>query len=138
MTWYDFVIIQWLLEKSGSISEDTIKNAFCTVRSVYEIKPLLANVGLCCLVGIISKVTLYVANLGDSRGVIGYLGKSNKILAEQLIEDHNANMEEVRQELWTLHHEDSHIVDMKHGVWLIKGIIQFFLRLVLKYRLFYM
>ncbi|KAJ0088052.1 hypothetical protein Patl1_32973 [Pistacia atlantica] len=80
--------------------------------------------GSCCLVGVIWRGTLYVANVGDSRAVIGSLGRSNKIVAEQLTRDHNASMEEVRQELKSLHPDDSHIVVMKHGVWRIKGIIQ--------------
>jgi serine/threonine protein phosphatase PrpC len=67
---------------------------------------------------------LYVANLGDSRAVIGSLGRSSKVVAEQLTRDHNASMEEVRQELKSLHPDDSHIVVMKRGVWRIKGIIQ--------------
>lgn len=80
--------------------------------------------GSCCLVGVIWRGTLYVGNVGDSRAVIGSLGKSNKIVAEQLTRDHNASIEEVRQELRSLHPDDSHIVVMKHGVWRIKGIIQ--------------
>ena len=67
---------------------------------------------------------LYVANLGDSRAVIASLGRSSKIVAEQLTRDHNASMEEVRQELKSLHPDDSQIVVMKRGVWRIKGIIQ--------------
>ncbi|OAO93051.1 APD8 [Arabidopsis thaliana] len=50
--------------------------------------------------------------------------RSNKIVAEQLTSDHNAALEEVRQELRSLHPDDSHIVVLKHGVWRIKGIIQ--------------
>lgn len=84
----------------------------------------MASVGSCCLVGVIWKGTLYIANLGDSRAVMGYLGRSNKIVAEQLTRDHNASMEEVRQELRLAHPQDSHILVMKHGVWRIKGIIQ--------------
>lgn len=80
--------------------------------------------GSCCLVGVIWKGKLYLANLGDSRAVIGYLGRSNNIIAEQLTRDHNASMEEVRQELRSLHPDDSNIVVLKQGVWRIKGIIQ--------------
>ncbi|KAK9026633.1 hypothetical protein V6N11_039468 [Hibiscus sabdariffa] len=117
---------------SGTISEDTLRSAFSStedefltlVRRTCGIKPLIAAIGSCCLVGVIWKGTLYVANLGDSRVVIGYLGRSNKIVADQLTRDHNASIEEVRQELRSLHPDDSHIVVMKHGVWRIKGIIQ--------------
>ncbi|KAI5585765.1 hypothetical protein BDE02_06G166900 [Populus trichocarpa] len=116
----------------GTISEEILRSAvsstedgFLTlVRRSCGIKPLIAAVGSCCLVGVIWRGTLFVANLGDSRAVIGSLGRSNKIVAEQLTRDHNASMEEVRQELKSLHPDDSHIVVMKHGVWRIKGIIQ--------------
>ncbi|XAR70035.1 Phosphoprotein phosphatase [Bertholletia excelsa] len=121
-----------LAQQDGTISEDVLKSAFSAtedgflslVRRTYGIKPLIAAIGSCCLVGIIWKGTLYIANLGDSRAVIGYLGRSNKIVAEQLTREHNASMEEVRQELRSLHPDDSHIVIMKNGVWRIKGIIQ--------------
>ncbi|EEF31663.1 probable protein phosphatase 2C 68 [Ricinus communis] len=116
----------------GSVSEETLRRAFSAteegfltlVRRTCSIKPLIAAIGSCCLVGVIWRGTLYIANLGDSRAVIGCLGRSNKIVAEQLTKDHNASMEEVRQELKSLHPDDSHIVVMKHGVWRIKGIIQ--------------
>jgi len=52
---------------------------------------------------------------------------SNKITAEQLTNEHNARVEEVRQELKDLHPDDSQIVVLKHGVWRVKGIIQVFL-----------
>lgn len=121
-----------LARANGTISEDILKSAFSAtedgfltlVRRSCGIKPLIAAIGSCCLVGVIWRGTLYVANLGDSRAVIGYLGRSNKIVAEQLTREHNASMEDVRQELRSLHPDDSHIVVMKHGVWRIKGIIQ--------------
>lgn len=121
-----------LAQENGTISEDVLRRAFSAtedgfltlVRRTCGIKPLIAAVGSCCLVGVIWKRTLYVANLGDSRAVLGSLGRFNKIIAEQLTRDHNASMEEVRQELRSRHPDDSHIVVMKHGVWRIKGIIQ--------------
>ncbi|WOL09760.1 putative protein phosphatase 2C 25 [Canna indica] len=127
-----FLHLMRLAQESGTISEDVVKNAFSAteegflshVRRTHQIKPLIAAIGSCCLVGVIWRGTLYLANLGDSRAVIGYLGRSNNIIAEQLTRDHNACMEEVRQELRSLHPDDSNIVVLKHGVWRIKGIIQ--------------
>lgn len=121
-----------LAQENGTITEDTLRSAFSAteegfltlVRRSSGIKPTIAAVGSCCLVGVIWRGTLLVGNVGDSRAVIGSLGKSNKIVAEQLTRDHNASIEEVRQELRSLHPDDSHIVVMKHGVWRIKGIIQ--------------
>ena len=121
-----------LARENGTISEDVLRSAFSAteegfltlVRRSWGIKPLIAAIGSCCLVGVIWRGTLYVANLGDSRAVIGSVGRNNEIIAEQLTRDHNASMEEVRQELKSRHPDDSHIVVMKHGVWRIKGIIQ--------------
>ncbi|CAB4286857.1 unnamed protein product [Prunus armeniaca] len=118
--------------EKGALSEDILRSAFSAtedgfltlVRRTCGIKPLMAAIGSCCLVGVVWRGTLYVANLGDSRAVIGSLGRSNKIVGEQLNKEHNASLEEVRQELRSLHPNDSHIVVMKHGVWRIKGIIQ--------------
>ena len=121
-----------LAQEHGTITEDTVRNAFSAteegfltlVRRSWGIKPTIAAMGSCCLVGVIWRGTLFIGNVGDSRAVIGSLGKANKIVAEQLTKDHNASIEEVRQELRSLHPDDSHIVVMKHGVWRIKGIIQ--------------
>lgn len=121
-----------LAQQKGTISEEVLRSAYSAtedgflslVRRSCGIKPLIAAIGSCCLAGIIWKGTLYVANVGDSRAVIGCEGRSSKIVAEPLTRDHNASMEEVRKELWSLHPDDSHILVMKHGVWRIKGIIQ--------------
>lgn len=121
-----------LAQENGNITEGILRSAVCAteegfltlVRRSWGIKPTIAAMGSCCLVGVIWRGTLFVGNVGDSRAVIGSLGKSNKIVAEQLTRDHNASIEEVRQELRSLHPDDSHIVVMKHGVWRIKGIIQ--------------
>jgi pyruvate dehydrogenase phosphatase len=121
-----------LAQESGTVSEDVVRNAFSAteqgflslVRRTHLIKPSIAAIGSCCLVGVIWRKSLYLANLGDSRAVVGCLTGSNKIVAEQLTRDHNASIEEVRQELRSLHPDDSQIVVMKNGVWRIKGIIQ--------------
>uniref|UniRef100_A0ACD5V5C3 Uncharacterized protein n=1 Tax=Avena sativa TaxID=4498 RepID=A0ACD5V5C3_AVESA len=121
-----------LAQESGTVSEDVVRNAFSAteqgflslVRRTHLIKPSIAAIGSCCLVGVIWRKTLYLANLGDSRAVVGCVTGSNKIVAEQLTRDHNASIEEVRQELRSLHPDDSQIVVLKNGVWRIKGIIQ--------------
>lgn len=127
-----FLHLTRFTQENGTISEDTLRRAFSStedgfltlVRRSCSIKPLIAATGSCCLVGVIWKGTLHIANVGDSRAVIGYVGRSHKIYAEQLTKEHNASMEEVRQELRASHPEDADIVVMKHGVWRIKGIIQ--------------
>ncbi|KAA8535972.1 hypothetical protein F0562_028450 [Nyssa sinensis] len=85
----------------------------------------IAAVGSCCLVGVICNGTLYIANLGDSRAVLGRLVKATgEVLSIQLSAEHNAAIESVRQELHSLHPDDSQIVVLKHNVWRVKGLIQ--------------
>ncbi|KAH7426955.1 hypothetical protein KP509_10G023400 [Ceratopteris richardii] len=89
----------------------------------WHIRPQIASVGSCCLVGVISGSNLYIANVGDSRVVLG-TGKRGRVGAVRLSEDHNAAVAEVRDELKAQHPDDSNIVVLKHGVWRVKGIIQ--------------
>jgi serine/threonine protein phosphatase PrpC len=74
----------------------------------------------------ISDGELNVANLGDSRAVLGRIGfdGEKKLVAERLSTDHNVSCENVRREVEALHPDDSPIVVYCRGVWRIKGIIQ--------------
>ncbi|KAI4298534.1 hypothetical protein L6164_032081 [Bauhinia variegata] len=121
--------------EQGGLSEEVIKKAFNAteeeflhlVRRSLPISPQIASVGSCCLLGAISDNVLYVANLGDSRAVLGRRDSERKkcpIVAECLSTDHNVAFEEVRKEVQALHPDDSHIVVLTRGVWRIKGIIQ--------------
>ncbi|WOL18895.1 putative protein phosphatase 2C 60 [Canna indica] len=116
-----------------SMSVDVIRKAYqateegfmSLVTKQWPIKPQLAAVGSCCLVGVISGGMLYTANLGDSRVVLGKLVKATgDVLAVQLSAEHNAGIESVRQELQSMHPEDKQIVVLKHNVWRVKGLIQ--------------
>ncbi|TVU41088.1 hypothetical protein EJB05_14582 [Eragrostis curvula] len=115
------------------MSADVIRKAYrateegfiSVVSSQWSIRPQLAAVGSCCLVGVVCSGTLYVANLGDSRAVLGRLVKgTGEVLAMQLSAEHNASYEEVRRELQASHPDDPHVVVLKHNVWRVKGIIQ--------------
>lgn len=115
------------------MSVEVIKKAFqatedgflSVVTRQWPTKPQIAAVGSCCLVGVICSGTLYIANLGDSRAVLGRLVKSTgEVLSIQLSAEHNVSIESVRQELQTLHPNDSQIVVLKHNVWRVKGLIQ--------------
>uniref|UniRef100_A0ACD5VM99 Uncharacterized protein n=1 Tax=Avena sativa TaxID=4498 RepID=A0ACD5VM99_AVESA len=94
------------------------------VSSLWETKPSLAAVGTCCLLGVVCQGTLFVANLGNCRAVLGKVGRAGQIIAEQLSSDHNASEEGVRKELMAQHPDDPHILVLKHNVWRVKGIIQ--------------
>lgn len=116
-----------------SISADVIQKAIqateegflALVTKQWSVRPQLAAVGSCCLLGIIYDRTLYVANLGDSRVVLGrFVKATGELLAAQLSTEHNAGLESVRHELHSSHPDDSQIVVLKHNVWRVKGIIQ--------------
>lgn len=94
------------------------------VEKSWPSQPRLMSVGSCCLVGAIEDGTLYVANLGDSRAVLGRLAstagkKRRAVVAERLSRDHNVADEEVRREVAEAHPDDPHIVMSSHGVWRI-------------------
>ncbi|KAL6977274.1 [pyruvate dehydrogenase (acetyl-transferring)]-phosphatase [Sarracenia purpurea var. burkii] len=119
--------------ESREMSEDVINKAFLAteeqflsvVQKHWLRRPQFASVGSCCLVGIICRGLLYVANAGDSRVVLGRLEKEVKdIKAIQLSAEHNAKLESVREELHFLHPDDPQIVVLKHKVWRVKGLIQ--------------
>ncbi|KAF8377617.1 hypothetical protein HHK36_030999 [Tetracentron sinense] len=125
-----------LASEQGGLSANVLKKAFDAteedflhlVKRSWPTQPQIASVGSCCLVGAISNGVLYVANLGDSRAVLGRRvseGLKNQVVAaERLSTDHNVAVEEVRKEVEALHPDDSHIVVCTRGVWRIKGIIQ--------------
>ncbi|KAK9988557.1 hypothetical protein SO802_028796 [Lithocarpus litseifolius] len=130
-----FPYLHKFAKEQGGLSVDVIKKAFDAteeeflhlVKRALPARPQIASVGSCCLVGAISNDELYVANLGDSRAVLGRRDsecKKNSVVAERLSNDHNVALEEVRKELEALHPDDSHIVVYTRGVWRIKGIIQ--------------
>lgn len=122
------------VSENGGLSVDVIKKAFSAaedeflhlVKRTLLVRPQIASVGSCCLVGAIANDELFVANLGDSRAVLGrsVSGKKDVVLAERLSTDHNVSAEEVRREVEALNPDDNHIVIYSRGVWRIKGIIQ--------------
>ncbi|KAJ6821806.1 putative protein phosphatase 2C 60 [Iris pallida] len=130
---YLFNHLKRFTSEQGSMSSDVIRKAFqatedgffSLVAKQWPVKPQIAAVGSCCLVGVICGGILYVANVGDSRAVLGRLMKATgEVLAVQLSTEHNASIESVRQELKALHPDDPQIVVLKHSVWRVKGLIQ--------------
>ncbi|KAL4644678.1 hypothetical protein ACB098_02G155500 [Castanea mollissima] len=136
ITHHLFAFLHNFATEEGGLSEEVIKKAFSAteegflhfVKRSWPAQPQIASVGSCCLVGAISNNVLYVANLGDSRAVLGRRasqGQMNSpVVAERLSTDHNVGVEEVRREVEALHPDDSNIVVYTRGVWRIKGIIQ--------------
>ncbi|XP_030514244.1 probable protein phosphatase 2C 60 [Rhodamnia argentea] len=121
------------ISEHQSLSVDVVRKAYqateegflSIVTKLWPTKPQIAAVGSCCLAGIISAGTLYIANLGDSRAVLGRAVKATaEVLAIQLSTEHNASIESIRQELRSMHPDDPQIVVLKHNVWRVKGIIQ--------------
>lgn len=119
--------------EQGGMSAEVLQKAVSTieeeflhvVKRTWPTQPNIASVGSCCLVGAISNNMLYLANLGDSRAVLGSLCPTKKsVKAERLSAEHNVAVEEVRKELKALHPDDAHIVVLRQGVWRVKGIIQ--------------
>lgn len=115
------------------MSVDVIRKAFqatedgflSVVTKQWPMKPQIAAVGSCALVGVVCGGTLYIANVGDSRAVLGRVVKATgEVLAIQLSVEHNASIESVRQELHSLHPDDPQVVVLKHNVWRVKGLIQ--------------
>jgi pyruvate dehydrogenase phosphatase len=129
-----FTFLHKFTLEQGGLSVDVIRKAFDAtekeflhlVRQSCFTRPQIVSVGSCCLVGAIANDVLYVANLGDSRAVLGKRSSngSSSVVAERLSTDHNVAVEEVRKEVKALHPDDSHIVVLSRGVWRIKGIIQ--------------
>ena len=134
-----FILSEHSFENAGftseqqSMSSDVIKKAFqateegfiSLVTKQWQMKPQIAAVGSCCLVGVICGGTLYIANLGDSRAVLGRVMRATEeVIAVQLSAEHNVSIESVRREMHSLHPDDSHIVVLKHNVWRVKGLIQ--------------
>ncbi|XP_047972240.1 probable protein phosphatase 2C 38 isoform X2 [Salvia hispanica] len=119
--------------ESREMSADVIKNAYLAteeqflsmVKKQWEVKPQIASVGSCCLVGVVCDGMVCTANAGDSRVVLATVEKSGKqVKAVQLSDEHNASVESVREELRSLHPDDPKIVVLKHNVWRVKGVIQ--------------
>lgn len=122
-----------ITSEQNSISVDVIRKAFQSteegflsiVAKQWAVKPQLASVGTCCLIGVICNGTLFIANVGDSRAVLGRTVKATgEVIAIQLSVEHNASIESIRQELHTMHPDDPQIVVLKHNVWRVKGLIQ--------------
>ncbi|KAL2923901.1 putative protein phosphatase 2C 43, partial [Bienertia sinuspersici] len=97
------------------------------VRDAIETQPFMASVGTSCLIGVIWRDTIYVANLGDSQVVLGCNGSpplsdSGSMQAYSLSLVHDINELNIKKELL-----DTHFYDFTTGndwLQLIKNRIQ--------------
>ncbi|XWS66962.1 hypothetical protein CRYUN_Cryun05aG0245200 [Craigia yunnanensis] len=81
-----------VLRKAFSATEE---NFLSLVRKQWLGKPQMASVGSCCLTGVICNGLLYIANVGDSRVVLGRSERGTKeVIAVQLSTEHNASIDE--------------------------------------------
>ncbi|XP_061341651.1 probable protein phosphatase 2C 63 [Gastrolobium bilobum] len=132
-----FSFLHEFASEEGGLSEQVIKKAFDAtemeflhlVKQSWTARPQIASVGSCCILGAISNSVLYIANLGDSRAVLGRKALGGEVncapvVAERLSTDYNVGVEEVRKEVEALHPDDADIVVYTRGFWRIKGIIQ--------------
>jgi pyruvate dehydrogenase phosphatase len=123
-----------IVSEQQDVSETVIKKALAAteedflslVKNQLLSKPHMASVGSCCLVVVMCNgLLLYIANAGDSRAILGGADRGTREAASvQLSTEDNANIESVRDELRSLHPDDSQIVMHKYKVWRVKGIIQ--------------
>ncbi|PKA48517.1 putative protein phosphatase 2C 46 [Apostasia shenzhenica] len=120
-------------EEEEGMSADVLRKAFSDteegflsiVKKMWTTMPHLATVGSCCLAGVIYGGMIHVANLGDSRAILGRFDRDVRaVVPVQLTAEHNACRESIREELRLLHPDDPNIVILKRDVWRVKGIIQ--------------
>ena len=63
--------------------------------------------------------------LGDSYAVLERAVRATgEVSFIKLSAEHNASIEVMRQELHSMHRDDSHIVVLNNNVWRVKGLIQ--------------
>uniref|UniRef100_A0A0E0BKT9 protein-serine/threonine phosphatase n=1 Tax=Oryza glumipatula TaxID=40148 RepID=A0A0E0BKT9_9ORYZ len=87
------------LSSSQRVTTDAISKAFKAteegfielVSRQWKTDPQIATVGACCLVGAVQQKTLFIANLGNSRAVLGKVSCIGQIVAEQLSSENIAN-----------------------------------------------
>ncbi|GMN55882.1 hypothetical protein TIFTF001_024995 [Ficus carica] len=122
-----------IAQETGVLTEDTLRNAIAAtengfmdvVHSEHEADPNVTAVGSCCLVALLWKGRLHVANLGDCRAVLGRLNEiNNRIEAVQLTRDDNVSLQDVRSEVLNAYPDVPDILQQVQGVWRIKGRIQ--------------
>jgi len=120
-----------LAERSKTVSENVLGEAIVATESGYqemvrasndEEKAAVSTVGSCCLIGILWRNRMFVANLGDSQAVVGRF-VSNRMVAVALNSIHNTKSFEERNRYENEHPEDPMPLVYTNYSWRVKGIL---------------
>ncbi|XP_039688747.1 probable protein phosphatase 2C 43 [Medicago truncatula] len=86
-------------------------------------QPKIGIVSSGCLICIIERRTLYLANVGDSRAILGSkmgIGPFKRLCVKQMARDHSCNNQNIRDELAVLH-DDNWICNYNDGAWRVRN-----------------
>ncbi|KAI5426875.1 probable protein phosphatase 2C 43 [Lathyrus oleraceus] len=121
----------FLIKQNGeNMSEDILRDVVDRMEKRFMLdadelhyhQPERVQASSSCLCCIIWKGRLYIANLGDSRAVMGSLGPFDILRVQQLVRDHNAGNRHIKVELARLHPDDPNIVMYHRDAWRVRGI----------------
>lgn len=92
------------------------------VRASNDPNGAFSTVGSCCLIAILWKNRIFLANLGDSEAVVGRF-RLNKMIAVPLNSIHNTRSFDERNRYENEHPEDPMPLVHTNYTWRIKGIL---------------
>ncbi|XP_045797427.1 probable protein phosphatase 2C 43 [Trifolium pratense] len=123
-------LMRIIQENNNNVSENILRQVVAEMEELFitdveegnQQQPELALVGSSCLFCIVWRGRLYIANVGDSRAVMGSLDPFDRLNVRQLVEDHNARNRHIKKELKKLHPKDPTIVSYNFDAWRVGGI----------------
>lgn len=85
--------------------------------------PVISVVSSGCLICVIWKDTLFVANVGDSRVILGsHKGKFKRLHIDQVVRDHNCQNWDIQNEIIESHPNDHRRLVEVNGKWRVRGL----------------
>ncbi|GAU23427.1 hypothetical protein TSUD_331250 [Trifolium subterraneum] len=123
-------LLQKIQQNNNNMSENIMRQVVAEMEELFmtdveegnQQQPELALVGSSCLFCIVWRRTLYIANVGNSRAVMGYLDPFNRLNVRQLVKDHNARNRHIKKELKKLHPKNPTVLTYNFGAWRVGGI----------------